>query len=182
MRPHTAMCHRGTRTRLRAWKGSGATMCPRLWIPPLYLGGLQRCHVPRGSAPLTIREGSDATTCPSALDPALPLRSDPALTRVLQLQTAPTSMVGSGVDMCPKALRGPWAIEIKEGLAAMACGEACVFLRHACALPRHLQDMWADSVMMTYKPRGQALQHCATVQFHTNNHSQAWHYSAAPCY
>jgi hypothetical protein len=26
-------------------EGSGVAMCPRLWTPPLRLGGLQRCHV-----------------------------------------------------------------------------------------------------------------------------------------
>jgi hypothetical protein len=52
---------------------------------------------------------------------------------VLQLQTAPTSVVGSGADTCPMALHGPWAIE--EGLATMTSSDARVFPRHVRALP-----------------------------------------------
>jgi hypothetical protein len=59
--------------------------------------------------------------------------------------------------MCPMALHGPWAIEVKEGLAAIACSEAHVFLRHAHTLLRRLQDMQADGVIMTYKSCRQAL-------------------------
>jgi hypothetical protein len=88
-------------------KGSSATTCPRLWTPPLHLGGLQRCHMPRGSGPpLTIQEGSGAATSPSAPDPASPLRGDLTLTLILQPQTTPTSVVGYGVDTCLMALHG----------------------------------------------------------------------------
>jgi hypothetical protein len=46
--------------------------------------------------------------------------------------------VGSGADMCPMALHGLWAIEIKKGLAALACSKARVFPGHAHVLLRHL--------------------------------------------
>jgi hypothetical protein len=132
----------GPTSRLR--KGYDTTTCPRLWNPPLCLGGLRHCHVPRGSGPcLTIQEGSDNTTHPLALDPASSPRRALALACVLQLRTAPTSEVGSNADTCPMALRRPWAVEIKEGLAAMACSQAHVFPRHAHTLPRHLQDVRA---------------------------------------
>jgi RNase P subunit RPR2 len=62
------------------------------------------------------------------------------------------------------ALHGPWAVEIKKGLAAMTCSKARMFSRHARMLPKHLQDMRADVVIMTCKPCGQALQYHATVQ------------------
>jgi hypothetical protein len=43
----------------------------RLWISPPYRGGLQRCHVSCSSrSHLPIEESSDATTCPTALDPS----------------------------------------------------------------------------------------------------------------
>jgi hypothetical protein len=84
--------------------------------------------------------------CPSTVDPTLPLRRGPALTHVLWLQTAVASEVGSGADTCLMALHKPWAVEIKEGLAAMVCNEARVFLRHAHALPRCLQDVQADGI------------------------------------
>jgi hypothetical protein len=66
-------------------EGSDNATCPRLWTPPLRLGGLRRCHVPRDFGPLIIQEGSGAATRPSAPDHASPLRRDPALTRVLRL-------------------------------------------------------------------------------------------------
>jgi hypothetical protein len=67
-------------------EGSDATTCPRLWIPPLHLGWLQRCHVPRGSAPhLAIQEGSGAAMHPSALGLATPLRRGLTLTCVHRL-------------------------------------------------------------------------------------------------
>jgi hypothetical protein len=129
-------------------EGSDAATCTRLRTPPLCLGGLRHCHVPRGSGPhLTVQEGSDAATRPSAPDPTLPLRRGPALTHVLRFRTAPASEMGSGVDTYPMALHRPWAVEIKEGLAAMVCSEAHVFPRHVRALPKRLQDMLADDVL-----------------------------------
>jgi hypothetical protein len=120
-------------------EGSGAATCPSLLTPSLRLGGLWCCHMPRGPRPhLTIQERSGAATRPSAPDPTSSPRRAPVLTYVLQLRTAPASEVGSDADKCHIALRRPWAIEIKEGLAAMACSEACVILRHARALSRHL--------------------------------------------
>jgi hypothetical protein len=149
---------------------------PRYRNPPPCLGGLWHYHVskalgpslsPRRSPalphaqrhwtlppPLAIQERSATTTCPSTLDPASLLRRDPALTHVHRLRTAPASMVDSGADMCPMALRGLWVVEIKEGLAATTCNEALVYPRHARVLPRHLQDVWADGVIMICKPCG----------------------------
>jgi hypothetical protein len=114
-----------------------------------------------------------------ALDPATLLRRDPALIGVLWLWTTPTSVVGSGADMCPMALHGSWVV--KEGLAATACSKAHMFPRHAHALPRCLVDVWADDVIMTYKLCGQTSQHHTIVHHHDDNRSQAWHYSASPC-
>jgi hypothetical protein len=105
----------------------------RLWTPPRY------------------PEGSSATMHSSALDPASLLRRDLALTCVLQLQTTPASVEGSSANMCPKALQGLWDVEIKEGLAPTACSEAHVFPRHARVLLRHLQDLWAEGIIMTSK-------------------------------
>jgi hypothetical protein len=102
-----------------------------LLTPPHHPGGVRCCY-----ASLT-------------LDPASLPRRAPALTHVIQLWTTPASEVGSSADMCPMALRGTWVVEIKEGLAAMACSKARMFPRHARALPRHLQDVQADGVIMT---------------------------------
>jgi hypothetical protein len=120
---------------------------------------------------LAIQEGSNAATRPLALNPtSLPWRG-PVLTCVLWLQTAPTSVVGSSAGMCPMALHGPWVVEIKEVLATTACSEAHVFPRHSHALPRRLQDVRVDGVIVTYKPCRQALQHCAIVHRHAADHS-----------
>jgi hypothetical protein len=63
---------------------------PRLQTLPPCSGGLQRCHVSLNSGPhLPAQEGSDAATCPLALDPASLLGRAKALPRVLQLQTLP---------------------------------------------------------------------------------------------
>jgi hypothetical protein len=80
--------------------------------------------------------------------------------------------------MCPMALRGPWVIDIKKGLTAVACSNAHVFPRHTRALSMPLQDMRVDGVIMTCKPCGHALQHRATVPHHTADRSQSWRYSA----
>jgi hypothetical protein len=138
-------------------EGSGAATCPRLQTPPFCLGGLWCYHMPRGSGPcLAIQQVPDTGTGtrPSAPDPASFLRRALALTRVLRLQTALASVVGSSADMYPMALRGMWAVEIKEGIATSACSKTRVFPRHAHALPRRMQDVWADDVIMTYKTCG----------------------------
>jgi hypothetical protein len=128
------------------------------------------------------REGFGIATCLKALDPTPPPRGAPMLSCVLRLRTPPhhpgglqhwhasfgsgprhASKVGSGADMCPMALHGPWAIEKKKGLPTMACSKVHVYRRHAHVLPRCLQDMWEDDVNMTYKSCGHALQHLATV-------------------
>jgi hypothetical protein len=120
-------------------EGPSAATCPWLRTRPLHLGGLWRCHMPRGSGPhLSIQEGSGAATRPLASDPTSPLWRGPALTCALRLQTAPASEVGSGGNTRPMALREPWAIEIKEGLTVTACSEARMFPTHAYVLPRHL--------------------------------------------
>jgi hypothetical protein len=64
---------------------------------------------------------------------------------------------GSDVVTYPTTLRGPCALRIKKGLAAMACSKAHMFPRHTRVLPRRLQDMRVDDIIMTYKPCGQAL-------------------------
>jgi hypothetical protein len=84
-----------------------------------------------------------------------------------------TDKEGSSADTCPSALRGLWAIEIKEGLATTSCSEARVVLRHTRMLPRHLQDVQADGIIMSCKPCRQALQHHATVHHHSADHSRA---------
>jgi hypothetical protein len=68
------------------------------------------------------------------------------------------------------ALRGTWVVEIKKALALMACSKAHVFLGHACVLLRHLQDVRAGDIIMTYK---HALQCCVTVQRRTADCSRA---------
>jgi hypothetical protein len=75
---------------------------------------------------------------------------------------------------------GPWAIEIKKDLAATVCNKAHVFPRYACMLPKHLQDVRADGVIMTYKPCKHARQHHAIVHHHITDRSQVGCYSAAP--
>jgi hypothetical protein len=138
-------------------EGSGATTCPRLRTLPLRQGGLQRCHVPRGSRPrLTIQKGSDAATHPSAPDPASPPRRAPALTRILRLRTTPASEMGSDANTWPTT-----------------CIEARIFPKHVHALPRHLQDMRADNVIMTCKQCRQTQQHCATVHNRVADRSRA---------
>jgi hypothetical protein len=173
--------------RLRQKIRYASTRChvpPRYRNMPPYLGGggLRRCHVSKAPDPsppprrapalpcaqelrtlLAIREGSGAATRPSAPDPTLLIRKDSALTCILRLWTTPASVVDSGAGTCPMGLREPWAVEIKDGLAATAYGETRVFPRHAYTLPMRLQDVWADSVIMTCKPCGQALEHRTTV-------------------
>jgi hypothetical protein len=163
-------------------EGSGAATCLRVRTPPFRLGELRCCHVPRGSGPhLTIQQVSDAGRRTSAPDLTSLLRRAPALTHILQLRTAPASVVGSGADTYPMALRGPWAVEIKEDIAASACNKAHVFPRHTHVLPRRMQDVQVDDVIMTYKTCGHALQHRATVLRRVVHRSQAGHYSTAPC-
>jgi hypothetical protein len=122
--------------------GSNTATCLRLQTPPFFLGGLRRCHMPRGSGPsLAIQEGSDAAMCPLASDLTSLLRRDLTLTCVLRHRTAPTLVVGSDADMCPMALYEPWVTEIEEDLATTTCSEARVFLKHTRTLSRRLQDV-----------------------------------------
>jgi hypothetical protein len=153
-------------------EGSGTAMCPRLWTPPLCLGGssgaamcLEALDPPRHPGGIRPCHASLSTR------PASLLRLGPVLTCVLRHRSAPAPVVGSSADTCPMSLRRPWAVEIKEGLVATACSEARVFSRHAHMLPRHLQDVWADNVIMTYKPCGQVLQHRTTVHHRADNNS-----------
>jgi hypothetical protein len=65
-----------------------------LWLrtSPLGTGGLQHCHVSSGSRPrLPVDVGSDAVTCPAALDLASWLRWASVLSRALWLPTSPPS-------------------------------------------------------------------------------------------
>jgi hypothetical protein len=67
-------------------EGFSVATCPRLRTPPLCLGGLQCCHVPRGSELyLAIQEGAGTATRVSTSVPASPLRRGPVPKRVLQL-------------------------------------------------------------------------------------------------
>jgi hypothetical protein len=153
MRPHTAMCPAALESATLLSEGSGVATCPMSLTPSLLLGGLRRCHVSCGSGShLSIWGGSSAATCPSASDPASPHRRAPALTRVPQLRTAPTSEVGSSADTCPMALRRSWTIGIKKVLVAMASSKAHVFLRHTHVLLRRLQDVRPGGIIMTCKP------------------------------
>jgi hypothetical protein len=162
-------------------ESSGTATCPRLQTLLLRLKGLR--WLPRAQrlwTPLAIQEGSGTTMRPLAPDPCLTAK-----------EGSSTDMRPSALDhthlsgglwyyTCPMALHGSWAIE--EGLVATACSQARVFKRHPRALSRCLQDVWADDVIMNYKPYGQALQHRATVHHRADNRSQAWCYSVASCY
>jgi hypothetical protein len=97
-----------------------------LWNPFRRASALP--HVPQHRNNLFAYEGSGTNMCPSALNHTPPERWAPALTR-----THGTSR----------------AVGIKKGLVITACSEAHVFLRHACALPRCLQDVRASGVIMT---------------------------------
>jgi hypothetical protein len=57
------------------------------------------------------------------------------------------------------SLGSPWAIEIKKVLSVMAYNKVRIFLRYARALPKRLQDVQTDNIIMTYKPYRQALQY-----------------------
>jgi hypothetical protein len=61
MLPHATMVP-GPASLLRGGGGSDVATYPRLWTSPLRLGGLRRCHVPRGSGPPS----------PSRMGPTLP--------------------------------------------------------------------------------------------------------------
>jgi ABC-type transport system involved in Fe-S cluster assembly fused permease/ATPase subunit len=61
------------------------------------------------------------------------------------------------------SLGSPWAIEIKKVLSVMAYNKARVFSRYARALPKRLQDVQTDNIIMIYKPYRQALQYHAIV-------------------
>jgi hypothetical protein len=149
-------------------------MCLRLRIAPFHLGGLWRYHMSRGSGPcLAIQEGFGAATRLSASNHASPLKRAPVLTCILRLWAAPASEVGSGADTYSMALREPWPIEIKEGISASACSNAHGFPRHARVLPRCLQDVRADGVIMTCNPCGHASQHRAIGCRNAANHLQA---------
>jgi hypothetical protein len=153
---------------------------PRLQTPPPCSGGFQSCHVSHGSKPrLPAREGSDAATCLTAPDPVSLLERAPVLLHVTWLWTRLPAREGSNTITCPRLWTplpcsgGVWcyhvphdfgpclpaqgggaparAFRIKKGLPANACSKACVFSRHAHALPRRFQDVRADGVIMTCK-------------------------------
>jgi hypothetical protein len=71
MHPHTATC----------------STAPN---PSSLQGGLRHCHMTYGSkSRLLAKVGSDAATCPTALEPASLMRWAPTLSRVQRLQTPP---------------------------------------------------------------------------------------------
>jgi hypothetical protein len=114
-------CHvsHGFRPHLTAWEGLDAATSPvapnttsllwralalprasQLWTPPPCSRGLRRCHVSRGSGPhLPAHDGSDAVTCPVALNPAS------LVERALVLSCASRlpSREGSSINTCPVA-------------------------------------------------------------------------------
>jgi hypothetical protein len=112
---------------------------PWLWTLPPCSGGLRCCHVPHGSGPwLPTREGSGASTCLVALDPASLLRRAPALPRTPWLWTLPPcsgglrhhhvprgfklcllAREGSNVATCPVDLNGPQTSWTKKALASL---------------------------------------------------------------
>jgi RNase P subunit RPR2 len=71
-------------------------------------------------------------------------------------------------------LRGSWALRIKICLGATTCIKARVFLRHACALPRRLEDVQAGRVIMTCRSCGHALQYRTTVLRRATDRSWVW--------
>jgi hypothetical protein len=107
----------------------------RLRIPPYHSGGLRCCHTSLGTG-LHLAAWGGA----------------PALTHIPRLRIAhPTSEVGSNDDTCPLVLYRPWAVKIKKGLDATACSKAHVFLKHARTVPRRLQDVRANRVIIICK-------------------------------
>jgi hypothetical protein len=166
---------------------------PRLRTPHPCSGGLQFSHMSHGSGPrLPAQEGSGATTCRTALDPASLLGRAPVFPHVTRLWVlSPYSgglrryhvshgsgpylpaPGGSDAVTCPATLMRSHALKINKGLAVTACNKTRVFLRHACTLLRHLQDARADNIIMTCKPCGHALQYHATVQRRTIDYSRA---------
>jgi hypothetical protein len=72
------------------------------------------CHMPCGSGPcLPTKAGSNATTCPSAPDPASLLRRAPALPRVPQLWTPPPC--SGGLRCCYVSLGSGPCLPAREG-------------------------------------------------------------------
>jgi hypothetical protein len=81
-------CHMPNNTGSFSLLGSAlALLCvSRLWILPPCTGGLQHCHVSRGSRScLPTQEGSGTVMCPTTLAPASLLRRAPVLAHVPQL-------------------------------------------------------------------------------------------------
>jgi hypothetical protein len=141
--------------------------------------------------PPPARVGFGAVTCHTASNPASLFGRALMLPRITRLQTPPSYSGGlrcyhephssgpclpargvgaSSAVTCPMTFRGQRALRIKKGLAITACSKTHMFPRHARVLPRRLQDVWADGVIMTYKPCGPALQYRATMQRHASDH------------
>jgi hypothetical protein len=111
---------------------------PRLRTLHLRIGGVWHYHVFQGSRPCTFTwEGSGAAICPKAPDPAPPSRRGPVLPRV---------------PWPPRAM----GHRDKERLSCNGMQQGSLFPRHAHMLPRRLQDVRADDIIMTCKPCRQA--------------------------
>jgi hypothetical protein len=94
------------------------------------------CHMPYSSGSrLTAREGSDAATCPTVLDPASLLDRAPALPRVPLHRTHLLAREGFSVVMCPMA------------------SDSTSLLGRASVLPRALR-------LRTVPPCSRGLQRC----------------------
>jgi hypothetical protein len=84
---------------------------------PLCQSELCWCHVSSGSGPhLPTREGSGATMCTVARDPASLLGRAPVRHYLLRHLTLPPCWDGSDAVTCPTAPCGPRASSIKKNL------------------------------------------------------------------
>jgi hypothetical protein len=136
-------------------------------------GGLWGYHVSHDTRPCPpTREGSGATMCTVALDPASLQGRAPAPPCVLRLQTLPPSREGSDVVVHPVVPCGPHASSIKKSLVGMPVQlGSCVFKAHAHVFNTSdtraimgLQDMRAGGTFNAHMTCGQA----ATVRLQCN--------------
>jgi hypothetical protein len=184
MHPCTATCPTAPDPASLPRRALALPHVPWLWTLPPCSRGLRCCHMSHGSGPrLPAWEGSGAATYRMALDPASLLERALVLPCAPRLRTWPPysgglrcchvphssgprlpARGGSGAVTCTVTLTGQCALIMKKGLAATTCSKAHMFPRHAPALPRGLQDVRANDVIMTCKPCGQTLQDRATVQ------------------
>jgi hypothetical protein len=83
-----ATCSTGPDSASMPGRASELPHVPRLRTPAPYSGGLRHCHMSHDSRPhLPTSEGSGATICPTALDPASLLRRAPVPSHAPWLRT-----------------------------------------------------------------------------------------------